>query len=223
MRRDDCVQPDREILMSEDCLYLSVYAPLKTASGFGKWPVMVFFYGGSFGAGGIGLIPLYNGRGIVDTTAGHVVIFVNYRISALGFLGSDELAADSSDGSTGNYGLQDQRQALFWARENIAAFGGDPTNVMIFGESAGAWSVQDHVLMKKSAGLFQGAIMESGYHNGLVVHVLFLFFVFVFHFFAGLSLSYTALSLSQDVCDEQGAVQRAMGEIFGTDGLQPRP
>ena len=166
MKRDDCVQPDRELLMSEDCLYLSLYAPLKTDAGFGTWPVMVFVYGGSFGSGGIGMVPLYNGRGIVEETRGHVVVFVNYRISALGFLGSDELAADSADGSTGNYGLQDQRQALVWVQRNVAAFGGDPSKVMLFGESAGSWSVQDHLLMPKSTGLFHAAIMESGVHNG---------------------------------------------------------
>lgn len=116
--------------------------------------------------GGIGLIPLYNGKGIAEATRGHVVVFTNYRVSALGFLGSDELAADNSDGSTGNFGLQDQRQAMIWVQRNIAAFGGNPKKVMIFGESAGSWSVQNHLLLPKSAGLFHAAVMESGVHNG---------------------------------------------------------
>jgi len=168
-KRDDCVQPNRRLLMSEDCLYLNIYTPRTSEPGFGTWPVMVFFYGGGFVTGGIGLIPLYNGKGIVEFSLDTVVVFTNYRIGALGFSGSDELAADNSDGSTGNYGLQDQRQALIYVQQNIRAFGGDPTRVMIFGESAGSWSVHDHLVLRKSDGLYHAAIMESGTNNGMFV------------------------------------------------------
>jgi carboxylesterase type B len=93
-----------------------------------------------------------------------VVVTTNYRLNVFGFLGADELRAyDAVDGSTGNYGMQDQRQAMQWVQDNIASFGGDKTRVSIFGESAGAGSVTNHLSMQKSwNGLFQSAIMESG-------------------------------------------------------------
>jgi len=100
-KKDDCVQPDQERRMSEDCLYLNLYAPRTSSPNFGNFSVLVFWYGGSFGSGGITKVPVYNGKGIVEYTKDHIVVFSNYRVSALGFLGSDELAAESEDGSTG--------------------------------------------------------------------------------------------------------------------------
>jgi len=91
-----------------------------------------------------------------------VLVTFNYRLNVFGFLGSDHLRPLDALHSTGNYGLQDQRMALQWVQENIMAFGGDPTKVMIFGQSAGAGSVSSHVTMPKSAGLFSRALMESG-------------------------------------------------------------
>jgi len=90
-----------------------------------------------------------------------IVVTINYRLGNFGFLGSPTLAKDG-DGSTGNYGLQDQRLAMQWVQDNIASFGGDPTTVMVFGESAGSGSIADHLIMPKSKGLFSRAVMESG-------------------------------------------------------------
>lgn len=84
------------------------------------------------------------------------------RLNVFGFLGSSALATESPTGSTGNMGLQDQREAMRWVKNNIAAFGGDPSNVMIFGESAGAGSVSCHLIMPRSNGFFDKAAMESG-------------------------------------------------------------
>lgn len=91
-----------------------------------------------------------------------IIVTVGYRLGPFGFLGSLELADDDEFKSTGNYGLQDQRQALQWVQRNIAAFGGDPTRTLLFGESAGAGSVVSHLVTRGSSGLFQYAAMESG-------------------------------------------------------------
>lgn len=108
-------------------------------------------------------LPLYSGQTIVQNS-GHnvVVVTVNYRVSSLGFLGSRELQKVSADGSTGNAGILDQRLAMRWVQDNIDAFGGNAQLVTIFGESAGAASVSNHLVMPKSANLFHRAIIESG-------------------------------------------------------------
>jgi para-nitrobenzyl esterase len=137
----------------EDCLYLDVHAP-KSASG--PLPVMVWIHGGAFTTGG--------SAAYVDPAPlmaeGAIVVAMNYRLGALGFLGHPAFAA--ADGSVGNYGMMDQQAALRWVKDNIAAFGGDPENVTIFGESAGGFSVLTHLASPTSAGLFHKAIIQSG-------------------------------------------------------------
>lgn len=144
---------------NEDCLFLNVYAP---AIGVRNRPVMVFFHGGSFNSGNGGVTagsPDYSGVDIANRS-GAVVVTLNYRLSLLGFLAAAGLDADNRRPS-GNYGLQDQQQALRWVRQNIAAFGGDPHNVTIFGQSAGGISVLYQIVSPDAAGLFSRAIIES--------------------------------------------------------------
>eukprot|EP01090_Pellita_catalonica_P003048 TRINITY_DN12678_c0_g1_i1.p1 TRINITY_DN12678_c0_g1~~TRINITY_DN12678_c0_g1_i1.p1 ORF type:complete len:361 (+),score=48.74 TRINITY_DN12678_c0_g1_i1:75-1085(+) len=124
-------------------------------------PVMVFFYGGSWTTGAASF-PLYDGKYIIRDHKDVVIVTLNYRLGALGFMASEALARESKDGATGNYGLLDQRLALQWIQDNIAAFGGNPNKVLIYGESAGAGSVACHLVMPDSWGLFQRALMESG-------------------------------------------------------------
>ncbi|HLK37857.1 MAG TPA: carboxylesterase family protein [Polyangiaceae bacterium] len=139
---------------TEDCLYLNVYTP----TGLGVLrPVMVYIHGGAFQTGEG---DDYGPRRLLDQ--GVVVVTINYRLGALGFFADSGLAAEAADGSTGNYGLMDQQAALRWVRKNILAFGGDPDNVTIFGESAGGLSVHAHLASPKSKKLFAQAIAESG-------------------------------------------------------------
>jgi len=143
--------------MSEDCLYLNVWAP---ANGAGKkLPVLVYFYGGGF-VGGDGSEPRYDGAALAQR--GIVTVTVNYRLDVFGFLATPELAAESPQHAAGNYGLLDQAAALAWVKQNIAAFGGDPDQVTIGGESAGSMSVSALMASPLSKGLMRGAIGESG-------------------------------------------------------------
>ncbi|MBX5461591.1 MAG: carboxylesterase family protein [Steroidobacteraceae bacterium] len=142
--------------LSEDCLYLNVWTPAKRADE--KLPVMVWIYGGAF-AGGQTSIPVYDGTKLAQL--GVVLVSVAYRVGPFGFLAHPELSRESGQGS-GNYGLQDQIAGLRWVRDNIARFGGDPKNVTIFGESAGAISVSMLAASPAAKGLFHRAISESG-------------------------------------------------------------
>lgn len=142
---------------SEDCLYLNVWAPAKTANE--KLPVLVYFYGGGLIAGD-GSEYRYDGESMAKK--GIVTITVNYRLGIFGFLAHPELTKESAHHSSGNYGLMDQHAALVWVQKNIAAFGGDPDKVTIAGESAGSMSVCAQVASPLSKGLFVGAIGESG-------------------------------------------------------------
>ena len=143
----------------EDCLYLNVYAPAaSTASGAAR-PVMVWIHGGGFVIGS-GSQPLYDGVPLVKR-GGVVLVTVNYRLGPLGFLYLNELCPDL-EGTSGNLGIRDQVAALEWVQENIAAFGGDPGNVTIFGESAGGMSVGTLLGMPSARGLFHRAIPQSG-------------------------------------------------------------
>jgi len=122
---------------------------------------MFFIYGGGFTSGNSWLYGYYNGSNLA-TTQGVIVVTHNYRVNSFGFLALKELSAETSDGTTGNYGPQDQRFALQWVVDNIANFGGDPNNIMVFGESAGAMSVCFHLASEDSFGLYQSALIESG-------------------------------------------------------------
>lgn len=143
---------------SEDCLYLNVYAP-KTLGQNAKAPVMVWIHGGGF-VGGSGSGPFYDGTALARK--GVVVVTINYRLGIFGFFAHPELSAESATGTSGNYGLSDQLEALRWVQRNISAYGGDPRNVTIFGESAGSWAVSLLVATQKSEGLFHKAIGQSG-------------------------------------------------------------
>src|SRR3569623_2999436 len=129
-----CVQnvgngPDKPPVMSEDCLYLNVWTPVKSAHD--RIPVLVWSYGGGFNAGATS-IPTYSGE--VLARKGVVLISIAYRVGPLGFLAHPELSAESSQHVSGNYGLLDMIAGLQWVKQNIAAFGGDPDMVAIFGE-----------------------------------------------------------------------------------------
>ncbi len=139
---------------SEDCLYLNVWTPAKTQSE--KLPVMVWVHGGGFQFGS-GEEPAYEGSNLARK--GVVVVTFNYRLGVLGFLSHPEL---DREGASGNYGLQDQIAALKWVKENISSFGGDPDNVTLFGESAGAMSIGILMASPLAHGLFHKAICESG-------------------------------------------------------------
>ncbi|MGJ3231670.1 MAG: carboxylesterase/lipase family protein [Oceanicaulis sp.] len=174
---DACIQP-RDVqdnasapIGSEDCLYLNVWRPAGEPVPDG-WPVMVFLHGGanlvSSAAETIEVVldvtrdePLYDGARLA-ARGEVVVVTLNYRLGALGFLAHESLAAESGTGSAGNYGLLDQIEALRWVRRNIAAFGGDSDRVMLFGQSAGAYDVCALLASPLAAGLFSRAAMHSG-------------------------------------------------------------
>ncbi|XP_010836221.1 PREDICTED: acetylcholinesterase isoform X4 [Bison bison bison] len=147
--------PNREL--SEDCLYLNVWTPYPRPSS--PTPVLVWIYGGGFYSGASSL-DVYDGR-FLTQAEGTVLVSMNYRVGAFGFL-----ALPGSREAPGNVGLLDQRLALQWVQENVAAFGGDPTSVTLFGESAGAASVGMHLLSPPSRGLFHRAVLQSGAPNG---------------------------------------------------------
>lgn len=142
---------------SEDCLYLNVWTPARTAGQ--KLPVMVWIYGGGFTSGSTDL-GIYNGAHLAQK--GVVLVSVSYRVGPLGFLAYPGLTQESPHHSSGNYGLLDQIAGLRWVRRNIAAFGGDPGNVTIFGQSAGGFSVDLLLQSPLARGLFARAIIMSG-------------------------------------------------------------
>ena len=151
---------------SEDCLYLNVWTPAKTTSD--KLPVMVWIYGGAFRFGE-GSNPGYDGTNLVQD--GVVLVTFNYRLGPLGFLAHPLLSKEDAHNSSGNYGLLDQIAALQWVQKNIAAFGGDPNRVTIFGQSAGATSVIWLMASPLTTGLFQRAISESAYEGMLFADI----------------------------------------------------
>ena len=143
---------------NEDCLFLNVYVPGSGVSAGNNLPVMVFFYGGDF---------VYGEGSIYDPSSmavqGNVIVVTaNYRLGILGYMASSALSAQSANQVSGNYGFEDQLFALQWVRQNIGAFGGNPNDVTIFGESAGGFSVCAAIVSPKGAQLFQRAITESG-------------------------------------------------------------
>jgi para-nitrobenzyl esterase len=143
--------------VSEDCLFVNVWSSARASEA--KQAVMVYIYGGGFTEGS-GEVAVYNGENLARK--GVVVVTFNYRVGALGFLVYPALTQESPNHSSGNYGLLDQIAALKWVHANIAAFGGDPARVTIFGQSAGAMSVAYLMRSPLAKGLFARAIAESG-------------------------------------------------------------
>lgn len=149
--------------IDEDCLFLNVFAPARgddageEEDADERLPVMVWFHGGALL---VGESDDYDPLPLVQQ--GVIVVTLNYRLGVLGFLAHPALSAVSPSHASGNYGLMDQQAALRWVQRNIFRFGGDPQRVTIFGESAGALSVHVHLASPLSAGLFHGAIVESG-------------------------------------------------------------
>lgn len=149
---------------SEDCLFLNVWRPAKP----GRYPVMVFFHGGSFTFGAAG-VKLYNGADLA--ARGVVVVTVNYRLGRLGFFAHPALTRENPDGQLGNYAMMDAVAALQWVKRNVAQFGGNPGNVTIFGESAGAGMVQLLMGMPMAEGLFHKAASHSGSGSSLLAPI----------------------------------------------------
>jgi len=146
--------PEKPI--SEDCLYLNVWTKAHKGE---KKPVFLWIYGGGFSSGGTG-VPIYDGEALAQK--GIIFVSANYRVGVFGFLAHPELTKESPHHASGNYGLLDQIAALKWIKNNIAAFGGDPDNVTIDGQSAGSMSVNCLVASPAAHGLFNKAIAESG-------------------------------------------------------------
>jgi para-nitrobenzyl esterase len=164
---DRCIQtnPFPDMLFqssaeSEDCLTLSVWTPAKAGEHL---PVMVWIHGGGFFSGASDE-KRHDGSALASK--GVVLVAINYRLGLLGFFAHPDLTAESPHHSSGNYGLMDQIAALHWVHDNIPAFGGDPNNVTIFGESAGSFAVSALMASPLAKGLFQKAIGESGAYFG---------------------------------------------------------
>ncbi|NJN55649.1 MAG: carboxylesterase family protein [Anaerolineae bacterium] len=146
---------------SEDCLYLNVRTPL--LDGDGRLPVMVWIHGGDHQDGSSNDI-FYESNALAHR--GVVVVTINYRLGLMGYFTHPELSQESPHNVSGNYGTLDQIAALQWVQENISAFGGDPDNVTIFGESAGGESVAHMLTSPLARGLFHKAIMQSPGNSG---------------------------------------------------------
>ena len=158
------VAPPREPARSEDCLYLNVWTSASNPND--RRPVMVWIYGGGF-TGGSGGLAWYDGENLA--AKGPVIVTLNYRLGSLGFFAHPELAKESGHNAAGNYGMMDAIAALQWVKKNISAFGGDPNNVTVAGESAGAIMVGALVGSPLAKGLFHRAIAESGGWMGLTM------------------------------------------------------
>ena len=147
--------------ISEDCLTLNVWTPVPADKAkSAKLPVMVWIYGGGFVTGGTSE-PRQDGTNLA-AHHGVIVVSMNYRLGIFGFFAHSALTAESGHTTSGNYGLMDETAALHWVQANIAAFGGDPSNVTIFGESAGSFAVSSQMASPLAKGLFHRAIGESG-------------------------------------------------------------
>jgi len=156
--------PPREPARAEDCLYLNVWTSANSPNE--RRPVMVWIYGGGF-TGGSGGLAWYDGENLA--AKGPVIVTFNYRLGSLGFFSHPELAKESGHNASGNYGMMDALAALQWVKKNISAFGGDPNNVTIAGESAGAIMIGAIVGSPQAKGLFHRAIAESGGWMGLMM------------------------------------------------------
>lgn len=163
-----CPQLDKtkQPVGNEDCLTLNVWVPDGAMAGSAPLPVLFFIHGGGNIQGSsseilAGMAPIYNGIYLSEASKA-IVVTINYRLGPLGFLTLPELSAESAWGASGNYGLLDQIAALEWVQKNIAAFGGDPSKVMVFGESAGAVDTITLVASPLAKGLFSAALAQSG-------------------------------------------------------------
>jgi para-nitrobenzyl esterase len=156
--------PPREPARAEDCLYLNVWTSANSPND--RRPVMMWIYGGGF-TGGSGGMAWYDGENLASK--GPVIVTMNYRLGSLGFFAHPELARESGHNASGNYGMMDAIAALQWVKRNISAFGGDPNNVTIAGESAGAMMVGALVGSPLAKGLFHRAIAQSGGYMGLTM------------------------------------------------------
>jgi para-nitrobenzyl esterase len=145
----------------EDCLYLNVWTAAQSPDE--RRPVLVWLHGGGF-VGGSGSDPSHSGAALAQK--GAVVVTLNYRLGVFGFFAHPELTKESGHNASGNYGLMDQIAALKWVQSNIAAFGGDPKKVTIFGQSAGSDSISLLLTSPLATGLFQRAMGESGFGGG---------------------------------------------------------
>lgn len=143
--------------LSEDCLYLNVWTPAQKKNE--KLPVFVWIYGGGLSSGSANC-DIYDGLQMAEQ--GVVFVSLNYRVGVLGFMAHPELSEESGHNASGNYGFMDQLQGLKWIKENIAAFGGDPNNVTIAGQSAGSFSVNAQIASPLANGYFDKAICQSG-------------------------------------------------------------
>lgn len=148
---------DQEVMQSEDCLYLNIWTPAESAEE--RLPVLFWIHGGAFDHGSGSEVEF---DGVNFNHQGVILVTINYRCHALGFLCHPWLDAETEDGLSGNYGIYDQIAALDWVRENIAAFGGDAENITVFGQSAGAMSVQTILSSPLASGKFSKIIMQSG-------------------------------------------------------------
>ena len=147
--------------MGEDCLYLNVWTAAQSLDE--RRPVMVWVHGGGF-VGGSGSEPFHSGAGLAQK--GAVVVTLNYRLGVFGLFAHRELTKESGHNASGNYALMDQIAALKWVQSNIAAFGGNPQKVTIFGQSAGSDSIALLLTSPLATGLFQRAMGESGFGGG---------------------------------------------------------
>jgi para-nitrobenzyl esterase len=142
---------------SEDCLYLNIWSPAKSADE--RVPVMVWIYGGGF-SGGSTSMPTFSGEKLAKR--GVLLVSIAYRVGQIGYFAHPDLSAENPNHVSGNYGILDMISALQWIKKNIAAFGGDPKKVTIFGESAGGIAVSMLCASPLAKGLYQGAISQSG-------------------------------------------------------------
>ena len=145
-----------ELPMSEDCLYLNIWTPAESPDE--KLPVLFYIHGGGFTAG-YSYEMEFDGERVARK--GVIMVTVGYRLNVFGFFAHPELSAEDPDAPKGNYGVTDQMTALKWVKRNIGAFGGDPDQIVIAGQSAGAASVQCQLVSPMTRGLFQGAIIQS--------------------------------------------------------------
>ena len=169
--RDVCPQ-GTPLVGSEDCLYANIYSPSKRVFGQ-TLPVLVWIYGGGWTAGDSHQNGMFNGSSLAKQNPDKVVVTFNYRLGAPGFLALPSLMGEGSGEwkkTVGNYGIHDQVALLKWVKQNIRAFGGDPSEVTLDGESAGAFSICIHIASPMSKNLFRSAIMQSTTCQGKVFY-----------------------------------------------------